>query len=386
MINYSAINKKVIIWIGIFSALSLSIIFFINDSSELSWKTELSFVGSIDEGVSATGTINPKNTVEVGTQISGIIEGVFVDYNDQVEVGTLLAIVDSSIIDANIEQLEASLSAAKAVFKASESKYAREKRLQAQNFISMATLETTEKLFLESKSRLALAQAELKREKRNKTFTNITSPISGVVMEKKIDVGQTVAARFQTPTLFKIAADLNSMQIEALVSEADIGQVRQGQKVKFFVDAFFEELFEGSVELIRLEPKVEQGVVNYIVVINVDNKEKKLLPGMTAQATIVTSSKNEVQLIPVAAIRFKPTKDVIAEKMKLDKKDVESKKVATVYSLSNHGRLVEHDVHTGMSDGKFIEIIDGFEIGSRVVIGEVNANKDRRRPFRFSIR
>ena len=110
-------------------------------------------------------------------------------------------------------------------------------------------------------------------------------------MEKKIDVGQTVAARFQTPTLFKIAADLNSMQIEALVSEADIGQVERGQRVKFFVDAFFEELFEGTVELIRLEPKVEQGVVNYIVVINVDNEEKKLLPGMTAQATIITSSK-----------------------------------------------------------------------------------------------
>ena len=274
----------------------------------------MSFVGPIDQGVAATGTINPKNTVEVGTQISGIIEGVFVDYNDKVEIGTLLAIVDSSIIDANIEQLEANLSAAEAVFKASESKYAREKRLYAQNFISISTLENTERLFQESKSRLALAHAELKRENRNKAFTNITSPISGVVMEKKIDVGQTVAARFQTPTLFKIAADLNSMQIEALVSEADIGQVERGQKVKFFVDAFFEEEFEGEVEIIRLEPKVEQSIVNYIVVINVDNKEEKLMPGMTAQATIITNSKDEAHLIPVAAVRFKPPKMLFRRK------------------------------------------------------------------------
>ncbi|MEL0326276.1 MAG: efflux RND transporter periplasmic adaptor subunit, partial [Burkholderiaceae bacterium] len=263
--DYFRQNKKVVIGSVLLISLIIYIFLFRENSLESSWKTEISFLGSIDQGVAATGTINPKNTVEVGTQISGIIEGVFVDYNDTVQVGTLLAIVDSSIIDANIEQLEANLSAAEAVFKASESKYAREKRLHEQNFISISTLENTEKLFLESKSRLALAQAELKREKRNKTFTNITSPISGVVMEKKIDVGQTVAARFQTPTLFKIAADLNSMQIEALVSEADIGQVKRGQRVKFFVDAFFEELFEGTVELIRLEPKVEQGVVNYIV-------------------------------------------------------------------------------------------------------------------------
>ena len=286
--DYLRRNKKVVIGSALLISLIIYMFLFRGNSEESYWKTELSFVGSIDQGVAATGTINPKNTVEVGTQISGIIEGVFVDYNDTVQVGTLLAIVDSSIIDANIEQLEANLSAAEAVFKASESKYAREKRLHAQNFISISTLENTEKLFLESKSRLALAQAELKREKRNKTFTNITSPISGVVMEKKIDVGQTVAARFQTPTLFKIAADLNSMQIEALVSEADIGQVKRGQRVKFFVDAFFEELFEGTVELIRLEPKVEQGVVNYIVVINVDNEEKKLLPGMTTQALLTS--------------------------------------------------------------------------------------------------
>ena len=292
--DYLRQNKKVVI--GSVLLISLIIYMFLlrENSSESYWKTELSFVGSIDQGVAATGTINPKNTVEVGTQISGIIEGVFVDYNDTVQVGTLLAIVDSSIIDANIEQLEANLSAAEAVFKASESKYAREKRLHAQNFISISTLENTEKLFLESKSRLALAQAELKREKRNKTFTSITSPISGVVMEKKIDVGQTVAARFQTPTLFKIAADLNSMQIEALVSEADIGRVKRGQRVKFFVDAFFEELFEGTVELIRLEPKVEQGVVNYIVVISVDNEEKKLLPAGAALA-VHTVSRNKTR-------------------------------------------------------------------------------------------
>ena len=382
--DYLRRNKKVVIGSALLISLIIYMFLFRGNSEESYWKTELSFVGSIDQGVAATGTINPKNTVEVGTQISGIIEGVFVDYNDTVQVGTLLAIVDSSIIDANIEQLEANLSAAEAVFKASESKYAREKRLHAQNFISISTLENTEKLFLESKSRLALAQAELKREKRNKTFTNITSPISGVVMEKKIDVGQTVAARFQTPTLFKIAADLNSMQIEALVSEADIGQVKQGQKVKFFVDAFFEELFEGTVDLIRLEPKVEQGVVNYIVVINVDNEEKKLLPGMTAQATIITSSKEGVQLVPLAAVRFKPPNNVSLEKKEQDGEKVSSADRVTVYSTDNRGTLLEHQIETGISDGRFIEVIRGFEIGNEVITGEVNKTKEKSSAFRFS--
>ena len=183
--KYSKSNKMIALWGLLFLVVVALIISVTSKSSEPSWKTEVSFLGSIDQGVAATGTINPKNTVEVGTQISGIIEGVFVDYNDIVKVGTLLAIVDSSIIDANIEQLEANLSAARAVFKASEAKYIREKRLHSQNFISISTLENTEKLFQESKSRLALAQAELKREKRNKAFTNITSPINGVVMKKK---------------------------------------------------------------------------------------------------------------------------------------------------------------------------------------------------------
>ena len=385
IIELFKLKKSKILWTLLVAGLISAIGFFWGNSPEPSWKTEASFVGSIDQGVAATGTINPKNTVEVGTQISGIIEGVFVDYNDKVEIGTLLAIVDSSIIDANIEQLEANLSAAEAVFKASESKYAREKRLYAQNFISISTLENTERLFQESKSRLALAHAELKRENRNKAFTKITSPISGVVMEKKIDVGQTVAARFQTPTLFKIAADLNSMQIEALVSEADIGQVRKGQKVKFFVDAFFEEEFEGKVEIIRLEPRVEQSIVNYVVVINVENKDKKLMPGMTAQATIVINSKDRVQLLPVAAVRFNPPKEAAVKKMRSEKEKIKSTEISTVYSTDNSGRLVEHDVYLGISNGRFVEVIDGFEIGTQVVVGEVNSTK-KRSSFRFSIR
>ena len=379
--------KTKLVWLASFLAVFvISMVFFFQDSESSLWKSEKSFLGSIDQGVAATGTINPKNTVEVGTQISGIIEGVFVDFNDKVKVGTLLALVDSSIIDANIEQLEANLSAAVAVNKVSEAKYKREKKLHAKNFISLSTLENTEKLFQESKSRLALAQAELKREKRNKAFTKVTSPIDGVVMEKKIDVGQTVAARFQTPTLFKIAADLNSMQIEALVSEADIGQVKKGQRVKFYVDAFFEELFEGVVNLVRLEPKVEQGVVNYIVVIDVDNKEKKLMPGMTAQATIITDSKEMVHLIPVAATRFKPPKGSFEEQKKLGKEKSSSRDLSTIYSVRDDGKLEKHKIRLGISDGRFVEIIHGFEVGNQVVTGEINSTTKQKSSFSFSVR
>ena len=346
------------------------------------WVTVSVFLGSINQGVAATGTLNPKIAVEVGTQISGIIEGVFVDYNDEVSTGSLLAIVDSSIIDANIEQLMTSLSAAKAVLEVSESKFRREKKLFEKNYISIATLESTEKILQESKSRLALSEAELKREKRKKVFTNIRSPIDGVVMEKKVDVGQTVAASFQTPTLFKIAADLNQLQIEALVSEADIGEVSKGQKVNFFVDAFFNESFKGVVQLVRLEPKVEQGVVNYIVVTSVDNKDKRLLPGMTAQATIITESKENVVLLPVSATRFNPSKEDISDGG-YKTADFNSDKFTSVYVTSQKGMLERRKVKIGITDGKFMEVLEGLQTGEKVVTREAGG-KTKKSAFSFS--
>ena len=320
--------------------------------------------------------------MDVGTQISGIIEGVFVDYNDEVETGSLLAIVDSSIIDANIEQLTTSLSAAKAVLEVSESKFRREKKLFEKDYISIATLESTEKTLQESKSRLALTEAELKRERRKKVFTKIRSPIDGVVMEKKIDVGQTVAASFQTPTLFKIAANLNHLQIEALVSEADIGEVRKGQKVNFYVDAFFNESFNGVVQLVRLEPRVEQGVVNYIVVISVNNKDKRLLPGMTAQATIITESKQNVVLLPVSATRFNPSKEDLSNG-DYKNSDVYSDEFTSVYVTNQKGILERRKVKTGITDGKFMEVVEGLHTGDKVVTRE-SGGKTKKSAFSFS--
>lgn len=346
------------------------------------WVTESVFLGAINQGVAATGTLNPKIAVDVGTQISGIIEGVFVDYNDEVVTGSLLAIVDSSIIDANIEQLTTSLSAAKAVLEVSESKFRREKKLFEKDYISIATLENTEKTLQEAKSRLALTEAELKRERRKKVFTNIRSPIDGVVMEKKVDVGQTVAASFQTPTLFKIAANLNNLQIEALVSEADIGEVSKGQKVKFYVDAFFNESFNGIVQLVRLEPKVEQGVVNYIVVISVDNKGKRLLPGMTAQATIITESKQNVVLLPVSATRFNPSKEDISDG-DYKNSDFSSDDFTSVYVTNQKGILERRKVKTGITDGKFMEVVEGLRIGEKVVTREAG-EKTKKSAFSFS--
>jgi HlyD family secretion protein len=344
--------------------------------------SESVFLGAINQGVAATGTLNPKIAVDVGTQISGIIEGVFVDYNDEVVTGSLLAIVDSSIIDANIEQLTTSLSAAKAVLEVSESKFRREKKLFEKDYISIATLENTEKTLQEAKSRLALTEAELKRERRKKVFTNIRSPIDGVVMEKKVDVGQTVAASFQTPTLFKIAANLNNLQIEALVSEADIGEVSKDQKVKFYVDAFFNESFNGIVQLVRLEPKVEQGVVNYIVVISVDNKGKRLLPGMTAQATIITESKQNVVLLPVSATRFNPSKEDISDG-DYKNSDFSSDDFTSVYVTNQKGMLERRKVKTGITDGKFMEVVEGLRIGEKVVTREAGG-KTKKSAFSFS--
>ena len=226
-----------------------------------------------------------------------------------------------------------------------------------------------------------LAKAELNREDQNLMYTRIISPIDGVVIEKKVDVGQTVAARFQTPTLFKIAGNLNFMQIEALVSEADIGNVKKGQSVRFSVDAYFGRVFEGVVDKVRLEPKVEQNVVNYVVVILVNNKEGILLPGMTAQASIVVESKENVLSIPLSALRFKPeNKNLEFDKPKLNDNS------SIVYLLGDNNKLVPTDVVLGIDDGKKIEVGVGLSKNDKVVLREIKKSKSKRSSFRFGVR
>ena len=355
------------------------------------WKTGLVTSGTIEEKITANGTINPVFTVNVGTQISGIIQNVYVDYNDKVNKNQLLAKIDPALLQAKISQSKANLSAAQAVLKASKSKFFRQKQLEKKGFISQGSIEISEKDFEEARARVIQAKAQLERESRNLLYSQIISPIDGVIIERAIDVGQTVAASFQTPTLFKIARNLNEMQIEALVSEADIGKIKSGQSVKFQVDAYPGKFFSGSVNLVRLEPEVEQNVVSYKVIVNVENSEGFLLPGMTAQALITVMKRENVLLIPIASLRFSPPESLnyidSLEGINNDQ-GVTTSFDDSIFKITKDGKIEKLRISTGLSDGKFIEVLDGLKESEEVIVRKKQSfnSKDSGSGFRFKLK
>ena len=355
------------------------------------WKTELVTLGTVEKKITANGTINPVFTVNVGTQISGIIQNIYVDYNDKVNKNQLLAKIDPALLQAKISQSKANLSAAEAVLKASKSKFFRQKQLEKKGFISQGSIEIAEKDFEQARAIVVQAKAQLERESRNLLYSQIISPIDGVIIERAIDVGQTVAASFQTPTLFKIARNLNEMQIEALVSEADIGNIKPGQSVEFQVDAYPKIFFKASVNLIRLEPEVEQNVVSYKVIVKVENSEGFLLPGMTAQALISVSKRENVLLIPVASLRFNPPEPLsYIDSYKDLKKTQNSKKFSddSIFMISKDGEVEKLRISTGLSDGKFVEVVEGLNELDEVIIRKKQGtkSKDSDSGFRFKFK
>ena len=262
--------------------------------------------GPIESRVSATGTLNPVDQVEVGTQVSGIIQSIYVDYNDRVRPGQVLARIDPSLLRAQKSQAEANLEKARAAADEAERALRRSQELRAQGLLAEADLDVVQTT---RRSRLAdvrQAEAALELARVNLEHSTIISPIHGIVISRNVDVGQTVAASLQAPKLFQIARDLAEMQLEARVDEADIGSVREGQLVTFTVDSYPDESFEGRVLQIRAEPIVESGVVSYVVVVRVANPEAKLLPGMTANVTVVTARRENALLVSNAALRYQP--------------------------------------------------------------------------------
>ena len=231
----------------------------------------------------------------------------------------------------------------------------------------------------------------MERESRNLLYSQIISPIDGVIIERAIDVGQTVAASFQTPTLFKIARNLNEMQIEALVSEADIGKIKSGQSVKFQVDAYPGKFFSGSVNLVRLEPEVEQNVVSYKVIVNVENSEGFLLPGMTAQALITVMKRENVLLIPIASLRFSPPESLnyidSLEGINNDQ-GVTTSFDDSIFKITKDGKIEKLRISTGLSDGKFIEVLDGLKESEEIIVRKKQSfnSKDSGSGFRFKLK
>ena len=332
--------------------------------------------GDVAQTVSATGTLNPVRVVSVGTQVSGTVEKLYVDFNSQVKENQVLLELNTDLTQAKLAQSQASLNSANAKLALSQTKAKRMRELFQQQYISRQELDDAEADVVANIAQKAQVQAQVQTDSINVANTVIRSPVSGVVIDRSVDEGQTVAASFQTPTLIKIAQDLTKMQINASFSEADLGKLKTGQTASFRVDAFPNENYQGVVRQIRLNPTTLQNVVTYDVVIDVANPELKLLPGMTAYVDIVLEERSNVLLVPNAALRFKPTiakdKKAVAtntDTVKTGRKGGRSG-MAKVYTVVQ-GELKDIKFKTGISDGKFTEVLgDELKEGALVVVSD----------------
>ena len=337
--------------------------------------------GDILSTVTATGELNAINVVDIGTQVSGTIQEIYIDYNSVVTKGQLLAVIDPSVLKLNLREAEASLAvyqasvrSAQANLEDAERQYKRNQELFNRKLIARSEVDTSQTnvavrraALNEAKAHVAQGKASVERARTNLNYTRITSPIDGVVVDRKVDVGQTVAASYQTPQLFSIAKDLTKMQIETKVDEADIGNVKEGQDVTFRVDAFPDEIFEGKVVQVRIAPSTTDNVVTYTVIINVDNKDFKLKPGMTANVSIETARAVNVLRIPVAALRFTPP-EALLQTISVDQKVITQRQ--TLHSglvwIGEGTRLFRAvPVEIGVNDNKWVEL-KGVKESSRV--------------------
>ena len=353
--------------------------------NDIAFKTEKVVRGDIEETVSATGTLNPVGSVAVGTQVSGTVRDVYADFNSRVREGQLLAQIEPTPFDAQVQQAKASLAAAKASLEKARAKLldarrtlTRHKELYAKSFISKSTLETSETNHEiaqaeahEAEAQVAQAEAALRYATNNLMATRIRSPIDGVVVSRNVSVGQTVVASFQSPTLFVIARDLKKMQIDTKVEEADIGKVSVYQQAVFTVDTYPETVFRGMVSQIRNAPTLEQNVVAYDVIVMVDNPDLRLKPGMTANVSLIVASKKDVLMIPNSALRFKPPEGV---------KTRNEQKGPGVWILEDG--LPRHiEVTAGISNGNYTEVVSGdLQEGQEVIVAASRTKEDRSQP------
>ena len=337
-------------------------------------------LADITEKITATGQINPISTVNIGSQVSGTISEIYVDYNSEVKKDQILAQIDPSLFQATVDKALANLAVAKAQVKVSENdivyykkELERKRKLNASQYSSVKDLDLAEREYNNAIAQLALqkasvqqAEAQLESAETELKYTKIVSPIDGIVVSKEVEVGQTVAASFQTPTLFYVAEDLSKMQIEASVVEADIAKAAVGQKVEFSVDSFPDEVFEGRVMQVRNEAITTSNVVTYQVIIEVDNQDLKLKPGMTANVEIITSDKKQVLTVPNKALRFYVTDESGKTQRYKDK---------GVWILSN-GNPERITVKTGIADDENTEIVSSeLKTGQKVIVERAEAGK-----------
>ncbi|MEI6276803.1 MAG: efflux RND transporter periplasmic adaptor subunit [Prolixibacteraceae bacterium] len=336
--------------------------------------------GNISNTVTATGTLEAIKTVLVGTQVSGVIEKLYVDFNTQVKKGQLLAQLDETPLLAQLDQSKASVDMADAQVKYQKATYERYKALIAKKLIAQSDFDLAEYNYLNAQASLKNAKSVYDKNRINLSYARINSPIDGIILNRAVDEGQTVAASFNTPTLFTIANDLTQMQVEAKIDEADIGQIAMNQRVQFTVDAFPERKFAGSVSEIRKQPVVTSNVVTYTVIIQAPNPDTKLMPGMTASTTIFVNEKSDIPVVPGKALRFSPELTVyntylkslpgeISQKMAKSVLTVDAKDTKSNFVWVKNGQDIEQrEVKIGSNDGISYELISGLNQGDEIIL------------------
>ena len=330
---------------------------------EVTFATEKVAPANLQNSVTATGTIEPVTSVTVGTQVSGIVSKLYVDYNSVVKKGQVIAELDKTNLISQLNTAKANLASAQSKLNYETANYKRYKSLYQKGLVSADDYENAQLTYKQASEQVATCKEEVQRAQTNLGYATITSPIDGVVLSKSVEEGQTVAASFSTPELFTIAQDLTNMQVVADVDEADIGDVKNGERVSFTVDAYPDDTFEGTVTQVRQEATTTNNVVTYEVVISAPNADLKLKPGLTANVTIFTAERKNVLSVPSKALRYTPTKETVG-KMKI----VDCNGKNKVWTLDGN-RIVAHSVNIGMTDGTHTEILSGITSGIPVITG-----------------
>ena len=320
--------------------------------------------------VTATGTIEPVTSVTVGTQVSGIVSKLYVDYNSVVKKGQVIAELDRTNLISQLNAAKATLASAQSKLNYESANFKRYSTLYNKGLVSADEYENAQLTYKQARDQVASSREEVQRAQTNLGYATITSPIDGVVLSKSVEEGQTVAASFSTPELFTIAQNLKEMQVVADVDEADIGDVKDGERVTFTVDAYPDDTFEGTVKQVRQEATTTNNVVTYEVVISAPNADLKLKPGLTANVTIYTAERKNVTCVPAKALRYTPTKETVGKR-----KIVDCNAKNKVWTLEGNN-IVAHRVNIGMTDGTNTELLSGLKAGQEIITGISVATPD----------
>ena len=388
-------KKKRKIWLIILGIVVLAIAAIVivkltkSANKELVIRTHVVGEYTVENTVTATGTIEPVETVEVGTQVSGKVEKIYVDFNDVVKKGQLMAELDKQTLNQSLSRAKASLTSAESQLNYAKLTYERTKQLYEANAATLAAYQEAQNSYTQAQMSKRNAQASYDQARVDLAYAEIYSPIDGIVLDRAVEVGQTVAASFSTPTLFTLANDLTKMQVEADVDEADIGQVKVGQRVTFTVDAYMDDVFEGTVNQIRMKPTTTSNVVTYTVIIEAPNPDQKLFPGMTASVTIVTEEETGLA-VPAEAFNFTPNEAVLKAMRKPEKPEgqnpgpsqgeqpkVDGNDSRSMVWLKNGNNMMPRPVKVGMSDGAYKIIEQGVQAGDSVVLSAQFVAKEK---------